>query len=565
MLERFFPRRGRDSPFEDDADLEQPLTLRHRDVGFVIPEAYEMEDAPELPSSPFAELRESMRERTKLCDLTWDLMRDGSGIQELVETCPGDVITVLRNHAVVKLGTFQAYDSDVLKVFGQDGMLTRGHDMLRDPDWEENWRDDLKRRMSRRPKFVSVGWEEMVSLGAYAVNIKNVAERDERGSLLQLLMQKYSSGATSKKIWQFPAVRAVINYHWEHWAWRFLVITSLLYLCWIALFTAYIILYIESHVDASGIGKDRSWERAVSHVLNILSFAFMLPFAIEEYWTMVKQGRQWVSRINILDTCTILFQTVIFALNMMQWSVHKEIFGIILALQCIFLFSRLQIFSRVLNSGTYFFEVFLSVMYDARYLLSYVLLTGMSASLCLGAIYKMDTEFQKSENQMMFSNVRNSLITTFQIIFGSFDTSYIFDSHWPWVKIVFFFVFQVIMTVTVLNLLIAVMTDSYSKFAMDQHIRYNRGRAAAINELELIKIPSYFSADLHPYIHFLIVERKPRTTVKKEGGSLMTNSESRELEHKMKDMSEKLDALISLIQAKDRKGKFPLQELLHKS
>ena len=43
-------------------------------------------------------------------------MRDGSGIQELVDTCPEDVITVLRNHAVVKLGTFQAYV--VLNLFG---------------------------------------------------------------------------------------------------------------------------------------------------------------------------------------------------------------------------------------------------------------------------------------------------------------------------------------------------------------------------------------------------------------------------------------------------------------
>ena len=138
-------------------------------------------------------------------------------------------------------------------------MLTRGCNVLRDPNWEQNWRDDLKRRMSNRPKFVSgdclnveisfaeylsVGWEEMVSLGAYAVNIRNVAERDDRGTLLQLLMQKYASGATSRKIWQFPAVRAVINYHWEHWAWRFLLFTSFLYLCWIGFFTAYIILYI---------------------------------------------------------------------------------------------------------------------------------------------------------------------------------------------------------------------------------------------------------------------------------------------------------------------------------
>ena len=92
------------------------------------------------------------------------------------------------------------------------------------------------------------------------------------------------------------------------------------------------------------------------------------------------------------------------------------------------------------------------------------------------------------------------------------------------------------------------------QFAREQHIRYNKGRAAAINELELIKVPSYFAVDLQPYIHFLIVEKKPRqalpylslddvvcrTTVKKEG-SLATNSDSRDLEHKMKDVSEKLD------------------------
>lgn len=561
IWERFFQRRGRDSPFDDEEDLEQTFELR-RERGFVIPEADDMEDPPELPSSPFAGMHDSMRERSSVCQLAWDLMRDGSGIQELVDTCPEDVIKVLRNHAAVKLGTFQAYDAEVLKVFGQDGMLTRGHDELKDPNWEQNWRDELNKRISARPKFVSVGWQEMVSLSAYAVNIKNVAASDQ-GAFLQLLLQKYSSGATSKRIWEFPAVRAVINYHWEHYARRFLILTALIYISWVGCFSGYLILYIESDVDASGIGKDESWERALSHLFNILSFSFMLPFAVEEYFTMVKQGRRWVSRINILDTCTILFQIVIFTLHMLQWTLHSETFGIILALQCMFLFSRLQIFSRVLNSGTYFFEIFLSVMYDARYLLSYIILTGFSASLCLAAIYKMDTKFQQSENQIMFRNVRNSFITTFQIIFGSFDTSYILDANWPWVKIAFFFLFQIIMTITVLNLLIAIMTDSYSKFAKDQHIRYNRGRAAAITELELIKIPGFFAADVHPYIHFLVVEKKPRTTVIKES-SLVTNSESRDLEQKMKDMSEKLDMLINLIQVKEFKGKQPLHEIPQK-
>ena len=71
MLERLFPRRGRQSPFEDDADLERPLSLR-RDIDFAIPEADEMEEVA-LPSSPFAELRESMKDRSHLCDLTWYL------------------------------------------------------------------------------------------------------------------------------------------------------------------------------------------------------------------------------------------------------------------------------------------------------------------------------------------------------------------------------------------------------------------------------------------------------------------------------------------------------------
>lgn len=55
------------------------------------------------------------------------------------------------------------------------------------------------------------------------------------------------------------------------------------------------------------------------------------------------------------------------------------------------------------------------------------------------------------------------MVSTFEIVFGNFETAYIFDADYPWVKIFFFFGFQVLMTITVLNLLIAVMTDAYSK------------------------------------------------------------------------------------------------------
>ena len=94
--------------------------------------------------------------------------------------------------------------------------------------------------------LAEVGWEEMVVLGAYAVNIKNIAVRDQ-GALLQLVLQKSSSGAASKKIWDFPAVCAVINYHWQHWAGWCMFAQALLFLFWLASTAFYVMLYIVRH------------------------------------------------------------------------------------------------------------------------------------------------------------------------------------------------------------------------------------------------------------------------------------------------------------------------------
>lgn len=55
------------------------------------------------------------------------------------------------------------------------------------------------------------------------------------------------------------------------------------------------------------------------------------------------------------------------------------------------------------------------------------------------------------------------MVTAFSIMFGQFEVDYVFDADNQWVKGSFFFMFQMLMTVTTLNLLIAVMTQSYAK------------------------------------------------------------------------------------------------------
>ena len=49
--------------------------------------------------------------------LSRNLVRDGSGIQDLVDAYPEDVISVLKHHAVNKLGTFQATVSPKLTLW----------------------------------------------------------------------------------------------------------------------------------------------------------------------------------------------------------------------------------------------------------------------------------------------------------------------------------------------------------------------------------------------------------------------------------------------------------------
>ena len=61
-----------------------------------------------------------------------------------------------------------------------------------------------------------------------------------------------------------------------------------------------------------------------------------------------------------------------------------------------------------------------------------------------------------------FDNFVRSVVTTYAILLGDFESAYVFDGSNKIVKGIFVLLFQVLMSITVLNLLIAVMTESYA-------------------------------------------------------------------------------------------------------
>ena len=124
-----------------------------------------------------------------------------------------------------------------------------------------------------------------------------------------------------------------------------------------------------------------------------------------------------------------------------------------------------------------------------------------------------------------FRNVIRSVVTTYAILLGNFETDYVFDGSNRIVKGVFFLFFQVIMSITVLNLLIAVMTEAYGtvlsvlqmitwitvcmQVTTESRIMYNIGRAQIMDELE-VALPKSWGPRLKPFCHFLMVEPTPK-------------------------------------------------------
>jgi len=490
-----------------DSALPPASTSRHHVTA--TKETPNLDSLPSLPGYSFHHIDQEQAAST-VAPETWRAVQQGCTIKDLVQICPGDIITVLKDLAITKLGTLKASDSDVLNAFGGNAMLTRGCMTAEDPEWRANWSNRLQELVQHKKASTSVGWTEKVKLGAYVVNIRQIADRNQ-GAILQLLLQKYSSGTASKQIWEFPAIAAMINYHWEHWARPFLLLSFGLFLIWMLCFIAYLILYIESDVKCNILdipSTDMHLTALFAQVINVLCFFFMCPFAIELYLSFLSQKWQIFHIRNLADLTAVGLQICIFFCHLLSIGIDEVWFKVLLIIQCILLFTKVQKFGKALGPGAYLSEVFIAVIYDVRYLLFYILYSSISAALCLAVLYKNDSRFERNEERGQdFASFPRSLITTFEVVFGSFELDYILDVDHAWIKFLFFFGFQVLMTITVLNLLIAVMADSYSKVVKDVRARLNIGRAEIIDRLDVLRIPHILSKDLQPFIHFLVVEK----------------------------------------------------------
>eukprot|EP00210_Caulerpa_lentillifera_P005045 g4818.t1 len=478
--------------------------------------------------------------------------RRGADFDRLLSSRADRVIEALGEKLVKSIGRISCTDAEIKTAFGHDDMVTRGSRTVLDMNFNESWEPILNKQPGLLSRNEYHRWSEPAILAIYAVDIENAAAPLEHGILTPLL-RKVDDGPNSVDIWDLPAVRAVIEYKWESWAKKYLLIEFALYMAWLISFVGFLMLYIQrnlNHGFDKGNGGDKTlWLTAI--VLDLCSVGFMLPFIIIDFNSVKTNKWQWLQMWNIIDFVAYILQIIITEDHLSGFIMNSDAYKTLLAIQCLILFVKVQYFFRlvyntlkielivrgivvfrVVSVGASYVETLRAVLYDVRYFLIFIIASMVSATLSFAVLYSDHSEsdypnsnIQSSNNPMSnslsdnitlinssgktndFSSVPKALVTTYAVLLGSFDSDYVFNTNNSVIKGIFFLFFQVCMSIMVLNLLIAVVTDSYAKVMKKKRALYNKGRAQLIDELE-VALPKSFIKDFDPYIHFGVIVKK---------------------------------------------------------
>lgn len=440
-----------------------------------------------------------------------DTAHNGTGLQaeagqpslsviSLKDDTPEEALAKLKEHGVLTLGTMTVMDLPLNEALGGDGddLLTTGADSIQDFEWRSYWQKVLQEQsISHKRKK---GWQTQVNVLSRVVVVEGATQPRGRGLLQQVIKRFQVSGDSS--IFTIPAVEAIITYKWNAFARKLLKLEFLLYLVWLFSFTGFIWAIQDEDYDASLPEVLSTARGKVAVSLEVLALVAMAPFVWIEARTMRAYGVwQWANLWNVMDSGTYLLQILITVAHLQRSLFGTNWMSVVLATQCLLLWAKMQYFSRVFQStSTSFVDTLKAVLYDVRYFLGFLVLTFYSFAAAFHILLRRDQQQIEA-----FSTFFHTIGSVFTLAVGGPDMEPLWSSSVPVAATVLCIVCTLVIAIILLNLLIAVMSDSYSRIMDNEENRFRSNQAAMIDELEAT-IPTwlYDSKNWSPkYVHFL--------------------------------------------------------------
>eukprot|EP00210_Caulerpa_lentillifera_P009187 g8759.t1 len=102
----------------------------------------------------------------------------------------------------------------------------------------------------------------------------------------------------------------------------------------------------------------------------------------------------------------------------------------------------------------------------------------------IGHVYHGDDKLDSMHKA--FGTFRRSCFTVFGYTFGNFDMDILYNAPKPFITLFLFLLYVMIIAIILLNMLIALMSEKFSRMHKDRNVRYTEARARAIDDIDNI-------------------------------------------------------------------------------
>ncbi|GMH42925.1 hypothetical protein BSKO_10847 [Bryopsis sp. KO-2023] len=436
----------------------------------------------------------------------------------------------------------------------------------------------------RRMQADKMVMNEGVQVKAHArfVPYPDLAQVGSRGMLRQLLM----SGAPIQIFGTAP-IRGVIQYKWNSFAKRILLENLSLYTALLFLFTLFSIL-------RGFHGQHRLSDDNPFTVASSITLIFTSPLAIWKLARLLRQltyyfsdemyggwrgARYWLfSGFRLFEITTLLLVAVVIPVmhflalrNDINGGelADEEVHGIIAPVSILLWWHMLYytlpfkhtgplvlIILEIMKDMTFFLCLGATVL--AGFTVAFFVLfndTGPCKTNAMGESIS-DGQCQTALVSDAFGSLDRSFVTTFGMMLGEFETEWYYDASQSIVPVLLWVVYMMMMTIILLNLLIAIMGATFQKVIQTEEVHFLRVKARVIDDMETIiswKRHKMLQSQIGKFLHVLVPQNLAENSFRmanqlltgmwQKGFSDMVAAGVESLERKISTMAEKQIAL----------------------
>eukprot|EP00192_Tetraselmis_astigmatica_P001734 CAMPEP_0117676888 /NCGR_PEP_ID=MMETSP0804-20121206/16449_1 /TAXON_ID=1074897 /ORGANISM="Tetraselmis astigmatica, Strain CCMP880" /LENGTH=2014 /DNA_ID=CAMNT_0005486129 /DNA_START=659 /DNA_END=6704 /DNA_ORIENTATION=- len=319
-------------------------------------------------------------------------------------------------------------------------------------------------------------------------------------------------------VWGVPIVHAVVAYKWRKFGCRFVINEFIAYSMWLLSYTIFLLLLPTVQLSTGGIVREEDTGQELSASVagspeGVFATACLLAsflITLRNIAAEVKQLRaygfkEWSSSAwNVVDATSLALWMALVPMFFIQ--VDPVWLNPIVAINAILMWSKLLYFALAFESTSALVRMVLEIFYDMRHFLL-LLVTVMIGFGC--AFFVMFSGYDPVDEEIgdnLFSNPAVTMFTMFAMMLGLLEPWVLYDSPMPAAAVAMFVVYEVAVVIVLLNLLIAIMGDSFDKVRETEHLQFMRGRASVIAGIEAtLRKEQLENKDWFPdgYIHIL--------------------------------------------------------------